>query len=232
MSDAPGRDRPAAIQELLDANRAWAAGVTADDPAFFRRLSTQQAPRFLWIGCSDSRVPSNQIVGLMPGEVFVHRNVANQVIHSDLNCLSTIQFGVDVLAVRHIIVCGHYGCGGVAAALRGERHGLVDNWLRHLEDLAHSHRESLDSLGGEAARLRLLATLNVVQQVVNVAQTTVIQDAWERGQPLTIHGWIYGLEDGLLRDLGVSMSRDTAVRDTAQAAFGRLAAEEGRVVTA
>lgn len=232
MSDAPGRDRPAAVQELLDSNRAWAAGVTAEDPAFFQRLATQQAPRFLWIGCSDSRVPSNQIVGLMPGEVFVHRNVANQVIHSDLNCLSTIQFGVDVLAVQHIIVCGHYGCGGVAAALRGERHGLVDNWLRHLEDLADAHRRSLESLGEEAARWRLLATLNVVQQVVNVAQTTVVQDAWDRGQPLTIHGWIYGLEDGLLRDLGVSMSRDTAVRDIAQAAFGRLAAEEGGVAAA
>lgn len=232
MSDAPGRDRPAAVQELLDGNRAWAAGVTAEDPAFFQRLATQQAPRFLWIGCSDSRVPSNQIVGLMPGEVFVHRNVANQVIHSDLNCLSTIQFGVDVLAVRHIIVCGHYGCGGVAAALRGERHGLVDNWLRHLEDLAHAHRQSLESLGDEAARWRLLATLNVVQQVVNVAQTTVVQDAWDRNQPLTIHGWIYGVTDGLLRDLGVSMSRHSAVRDIAQAAFGRLAAEEGGVVTA
>lgn len=232
MSDAAGQDRPAAIQELLDANRAWAAGMTADDPSFFRRLSTQQAPQFLWIGCSDSRVPSNQIVGLMPGEVFVHRNVANQVIHSDLNCLSTIQFAVDVLAVRHVIVCGHYGCGGVAAALHGERHGLVDNWLRHLEDLADEHREALESLGGEIARLRLLATLNVVQQVVNVARTTILQDAWERGQAVTIHGWIYGLENGLLRDLGVSMNRGTAVRDTAQDAFGRLAAEEGGVVRA
>jgi carbonic anhydrase len=175
-------------------------------------------------------VPSNQIVGLMPGEVFVHRNVANQVIHSDLNCLSTIQFAVDVLAVRHVIVCGHYGCGGVAAALRGERHGLVDNWLRHLEDLAEAHRGSLESLGDDTSRLRLLATLNVVQQVVNVAQTTILQDAWERDQAVTIHGWIYGLEDGLLRDLGVSVQRGSDVQDVAQAAFGRLAVLEGGVV--
>ena len=192
------------LPKLFENNRAWAAEVGRRDPGFFARLSSQQAPSFLWIGCSDSRVPANQIVGLVPGEMFVHRNVANLVIHSDLNALSAIHFAVEVLRVAHIIVCGHYGCGGVAAALRGERYGLVDNWLRHLGDVREKHRAQLAGLGSEAAELARLSELNVVEQVLNVSNTTVVRDAWARGQALAVHGWIYGLSDGLLHDLGVS----------------------------
>ena len=191
---------------LFANNRAWAARVTAEDPQFFARLAGQQAPEYLWIGCSDSRVPANEIVDLLPGELFVHRNVANLVVHTDLNCLSVLQFAVDVLKVRHVIVCGHYGCGGVLAALRDEKLGLIDNWLRHVQDVRWKHRDQLDALETEAQRHDRLCELNVVEQVVNVAQTTVVREAWARGQALAVHGWVYGLRDGLLRDLGVARS--------------------------
>jgi len=182
--------------------------MTADDPKFFARLAEQQVPQYLWIGCSDSRVPANQIVGLPPGEMFVHRNVANIVAHSDLNCLSTIQFAVDVLGVRHIIVCGHYGCSGIRAALLGERHGLVDNWLRYAQDVRFKHRLELEALRTEAERQVRLCELNVMAQVINVGHTTVLRDAWARGKSVTVHGWIYDIRDGLLRDLGVSLDAD------------------------
>ena len=191
------------LPELFANNRAWAAEMTLSDPEFFQRLSSQQAPQYLWIGCADSRVPANEIVGLLPGELFVHRNIANVVVHTDLNCLSVLQFAVDVLRVQHVIVCGHYGCGGVFAALRDDRLGLADNWLRHVQDVRSKHEGELRSLSTEAERHDRLCELNVREQVVNVAQTTIVQDAWARGQALTVHGWIYGLRDGLLRDLGV-----------------------------
>jgi carbonic anhydrase len=194
------------LSHLFANNRAWAAEMTRQDPGFFSRLSGQQTPQYLWIGCSDSRVPANQIVGLLPGEMFVHRNVANVVVHTDLNCLSTLQFAVDVLRVGHIIVCGHYGCGGVLAALREEKLGLVDNWLRHVQDVRWKHQAELDALATEALRHDRLCELNVVEQVVNVSQTTVVRDAWARGQALAVHGWVYDLQDGLLRDLGRSVA--------------------------
>ena len=194
------------LAELFERNRAWAAEVTAADPGFFTELAERQSPEYLWIGCSDSRVPANQIVGLRPGDVFVHRNIANVVVHTDLNCLSVLQYAVDVLGVKHVIVCGHYGCGGVVAALEGARHGLVDNWLRHVVDVAEKHHRELASLPGRT-RFDRLCELNVVEQVANVAQTTIVEDAWARGQDLTVHGLVYGLEDGLLRDLGVSTAR-------------------------
>lgn len=190
------------LSELFTKNRAWAAEMIQDDREFFARLARQQAPRYLWIGCSDSRVPANQIVGLLPGEMFVHRNVANVVVHTDLNCLSVLQYAVEVLRVEHIIVCGHYGCGGVLAALRGDKFGLIDNWLRHVQDVRGKYRARLDAEPTEAARHDRLCEFNVIEQVVNVSQTTVVRDAWERGQSLTVHGWIYALRDGLLRDLG------------------------------
>ena len=191
---------------LFDYNRAWAKQMRQVDPGFFEKLSRLQAPEYLWIGCSDSRVPANQIVGLLPGEVFVHRNVANVVVHTDLNCLSVIQFAVDVLKVKHIMVVGHYGCGGVKAALLRERVGLVDLWLRHVQDVHVKHRKAVNALPTELAHDRL-CELNVLEQVVNVCQTVVVQDAWQRGQPLTVHGWIYGLKDGLVRDLGLNVRR-------------------------
>src|SRR5207253_105011 len=179
------------------------------DPQFFARLAEQQAPQYLWIGCSDSRVPANQIVGLLPGEMFVHRNVANLVVHTDLNCLSAIQFAVDILRVGHIIVCGHYGCGGVLSALRDEKLGLIDNWLRHVQDVSGKHRASLDVLTGEAPKHDRLCELNVIEQVANVSETTVVRDAWGRGQPLAVHGWIYDVRDGLLRDLDICVASET-----------------------
>jgi carbonic anhydrase len=193
----------AELAELFERNRAWAAAMVADDPGFFTGLAERQAPEYLWIGCSDSRVPANQIVGLAPGDVFVHRNVANVVVHTDLNCLSVLQYAVDVLRVRHVIVCGHYGCGGVGAALHGSRHGLIDNWLRHVADVGEKHAAELGALPEEARHDRL-CELNVVEQVANVCQTTIVEDAWARGQALTVHGVVYGLHDGLLRDLEVS----------------------------
>jgi carbonic anhydrase len=194
------------LRDLFANNRAWAARMTAQDPDFFRRLAGQQAPQYLWIGCSDSRVPANEIVGLAPGELFVHRNVANVVVHADLNCLSVLQFSVDVLKVRHVIVTGHYGCGGVLAALRDDRLGLVDNWLRHVQDVRWKHQAELDALPDEKARHRRLCELNVIEQVTNVSQTTIVREAWARGQPLAVHGFIYGLDDGVLRDLEISVS--------------------------
>jgi len=196
------------LMELFEKNRAWAADACREDPDFFRRLSEQQRPEYLWIGCSDSRVPANDIVGLLPGELFVHRNVANVVLHADLNCLSVIQFAVDVLRVRHIIVCGHYGCGGVLAALRGEKLGLVDNWLRHVQEVRRRHQAELDALDGEPERHRRLCELNVVEQVLNVGYTTVVRDAWARCQSVAVHGWIYDLRDGLLRDLGICLTSE------------------------
>ena len=206
------------LHHLFDSNRAWAAAITRRDPEFFLRLSRQQAPEYLWIGCSDSRVPANEIVDLLPGELFVHRNVANVVVHGDLNCLSVIQFAVDVLDVKHIIVCGHYGCGGVRAALRDEKHGLVDNWLRHVQDVRLRHQAQLDELLTEEERFDRLCELNVVEQVVNVAQTTVVRDAWARGKALSVHGWVYGLGDGLLRDLRVTMTAPDEIQVRADAA--------------
>jgi len=199
----------AGLEELFERNRAWASAMVARDPAFFSELARRQTPAYLWIGCSDSRVPANQILDLRPGEVFVHRNVANVVVHTDLNCLSVLQYAVDVLRVRHVIVCGHYGCGGVAAALAGGRHGLVDNWLRHVADVAETHDAELAELGDEE-RLARLCELNVVEQVANVCGTTIVGDAWARGDDLTVHGLVYDLEDGLLRDLAVSRSRGVA----------------------
>jgi carbonic anhydrase len=206
------------LRELFEKNRAWAEEITRQDPGFFARLAAQQAPQYLWIGCSDSRVPANQIVGLMPGEMFVHRNVANLVIHTDLNCLSTMQFAVDVLRVRHIIVCGHYGCSGVLAALREQKLGLSDNWLRHVQDVRWQHQAQIDALPDEKRRHDRLCELNVIEQVVNVSQTTAVQDAWARGQALAVHGWIYDIHDGLLRDLGMYITADTELRACAQAA--------------
>jgi carbonic anhydrase len=189
------------VTELFERNRVWAEGMRAADPAFFTSLANQQSPEFLWIGCSDSRVPANQITGLAPGEVFVHRNVANLVVHTDLNCLSVLQFAVDLLRVRHIIVCGHYGCSGVHAALHGRKVGLADNWLRHVQDVRESHAAELDAIGDAVARERRLCELNVMAQVRHVCEATVVQDAWAAGRPLAVHGWVYGLDDGLLRDL-------------------------------
>lgn len=194
------------IAELFARNRAWAERMLAADPDFFRSLARQQAPQFLWIGCSDSRVPANQITGLAPGEVFVHRNIANVVVHSDLNCLSVLQFAVDLLKVRHVIVCGHYGCSGVAAALHRRSVGLADNWLRHVEDVRERHAAELEAIADAAARERRLVELNVREQVRHVCESTVVRDAWGRGQPLSVHGWVYGIEDGLLRDLGCTAS--------------------------
>jgi carbonic anhydrase len=202
------------LAHLFDNNRSWAKSVTARDPDFFANLSRQQSPEYLWIGCSDSRVPANQIVGLAPGELFVHRNVANVVVHTDLNCLSVMQFAVDVLKVRHIIVCGHYGCSGVRAALFRDRLGLIDNWLRHVQDVRRKHEAALAALQDESQRSDRLCELNVVEQVANVCQTTIVREAWERGQALAVHGWIYSLQDGLLRDLDTTVTSPDEVEAT------------------
>ena len=194
------------LKHLFDTNKVWAGNIRQQDPQFFQKLSQQQSPEYLWIGCSDSRVPANQIVGLLPGELFVHRNLANLVVHTDLNCLSVMQFAVDILKVRHIIVCGHYGCSGVQAALRRDRIGLSDNWLRHVQDVREKHGAQLDAAKGEAAAAARLSELNVIEQVANVCQTTIARDAWERNQPLTVHGWIYGIDNGLLRDLNTTVT--------------------------
>jgi carbonic anhydrase len=183
----------------------WAESIKASDPEFFPNLAKQQSPTFLWIGCSDSRVPATQLVGMVPGEMFVHRNVANVVDHTDFNCLSVMQYAVDVLKVQHIIVCGHHGCGGVKAAMDNAQLGLIDNWLRHVQDVLHQHEELLSTISDEEQRLNRLCELNVIEQVLSVGRTTIVQGAWQRGQELTVHGWIYGLEDGLLRDLDVSV---------------------------
>ncbi len=213
------------LGQLFANNRTWAGEMTRQDPEFFRRLSRQQTPQYLWIGCSDSRVPANQIVGLVPGDMFVHRNVANVVIHTDLNCLSAIQFAVDVLRVGHVIVCGHYGCGGVLAALRDERLGLIDNWLRHVQDVRGKHRAELDALPTDKQRHQRLCELNVIEQVINVSQTTVVRGAWARGQALAVHGWIYDLQDGLLRDLDTCVTAESEI--PARAGTARLASPPG-----
>jgi carbonic anhydrase len=193
------------LDRLLDNNRAWAAERVKRDPGFFTRLEKIQRPEFLWIGCADSRVPANEIVGLDPGELFVHRNVANVVVHTDLNCLSVLQFAVDVLEVKHVIVCGHYGCGGIRAALEPDSHGLIDNWLRHVQDVARAHDAKLSAIPTFDARVDKLCELNVIDQVQNVARTTIVQDAWRRGHNVQLHGWVYGLKDGLISDLGISL---------------------------
>jgi len=200
------------LQSLLARNRQWASELTDADPMFFTRLAQQQTPRYLWIGCSDSRVPANQILGMLPGEIFVHRNVANVVVHSDLNCLSVVQFAVDVLKVRDIIVCGHYGCGGVAAALRDQKLGLIDNWLRHVQDVKQTHAEQLEATGTLDMQIDRLCELNVIEQTGHLAESTIVQDAWARGQQVAIHSLIYGLDDGMLRQLGQSLSSDAALR--------------------
>lgn len=221
------------IPELFENNRRWAAERLAERPDFFARLAAQQAPRYLWIGCSDSRVPANEIVGLLPGELFVHRNVANVVVHTDLNCLSVLQFAVDVLCVRDIIVCGHYGCGGVRAALDGARHGLIDNWLRHVQDVSARHQLLLDAAGDLDARADRLCELNVIYQAAHVCETTIVQDSWARGQPLAVHGWIYALDDGLLRDLRLRVAgpgelTDSVTRAVAAVGAGVSTEEESR----
>ena len=193
------------LERLLENNRVWSETIRRQQPDFFEVLAHQQSPEFLWIGCSDSRVPANQVVGLKPGEVFVHRNVANVVVHTDLNCLSVIQYGVDVLRVRHIIVCGHYGCGGVIAAMRNQKLGLIDNWLRHVQDVQEKYAAPLGKITGETQLADRLCELNVIEQALNVCQTTVVQDAWARGQEVSVHGWIYGLQNGLVRDLKMSI---------------------------
>ena len=208
------------LKELLKKNRAWSEGIKKDDPGFFQALAQQQTPRYVWIGCSDSRVPATQLVGLPPGELFVHRNVANVVVHTDFNCLSVLQFAVDLLKVSHVIVCGHDGCSGVLAAMQNLKLGLTDNWLRHVQDVMHSHK-SLSEISDEVERLNKLCELNVIEQVLNVSRTTIVQNAWGRGQELAVHGWIYGIGDGLLRDLGIcitnQMELSTAYEDAVRA---------------
>lgn len=207
------------LKRLLEQNRIWAENIKASDPQFFPNLAKQQTPRFMWIGCSDSRVPSTQLVGMVPGEMFVHRNVANVVDHTDFNCLSVMQYAVDVLKVDHIIVCGHHSCGGVKAAMDNLQLGLIDNWLRHVQDVLHEHEELLSKVSDENERLDRLCELNVIEQVLNVGRTTIVQSAWQRGQELAIHGWIYGLEDGLLRDLGISIDNDEGLAATYEKAI-------------
>jgi carbonic anhydrase len=209
------------LPKLFENNRRWADGLCATDPDFFSRLVRQQTPEFLWIGCADSRVPANEIVGLLPGELFVHRNIANLVLHSDFNCLSVLQYAVDVLKVRHIIVCGHYGCGGVTAATEDRPHGLVDNWLRPIRDIQRARAAELSRLDTDQKRLDRLCELNVIQQVMNVGNTTVLQGAWERGQGVTIHGWIYSICDGLLKDLDVCVSSRSELRTLEDREKGR-----------
>ena len=210
------------LHELIRRNHAWSERIRAEDPGFFSRLSKQQAPEYLWIGCSDSRVPANQIIDMAPGEVFVHRNVANVVVHTDLNCLSVIQFSVDVLKVKHILVVGHYGCGGVYAALTRQRLGLVDNWIRHVTDVAEHHEGCLQAAGGTEVQHARLCELNVLEQVVNVCKTHVIRDAWDRGQDLTVHGWVYSLRDGRVHHLGLDVDRIEDLEPKYEAALARI----------
>ncbi len=191
------------LNKLFKQNKKWAEKIKESDPQFFLNLSKQQNPEYLWIGCSDSRVPANEIIGMMPGEVFVHRNIANLVIHTDLNCLSVIQYSVEVLKVKHIIVCGHYGCGGIQVAMENKGYGLIDNWIRNIKDLHRYHREEIEALKSEKEKVDLLSELNVIEQVANICHTAIVQDAWKSGQELSVHGWIYSIEDGILKDLNV-----------------------------
>jgi len=209
------------LPHLFENNRRWAAKMAADTPGFFDALLSQQSPEYLWIGCSDSRVPANEICGLMPGELFVHRNIANVVVHTDLNCLSVLQFAVDVLKVQHVMVVGHYGCGGVRAALDDTRVGLADNWLRHVQDVRDTHAQQLAALPDVEARARRLCELNVIEQVRNVCETSIVRDAWQRGQALTVHGWLYGLADGLLCDFGLAAADWPTLEAQAAAAIAR-----------
>ncbi len=218
------------LEHLFTQNRAWADSIRAKDPEFFLKLSRQQSPQYLWIGCSDSRVPANEIVNLLPGELFVHRNIANVVVHTDLNCLSVMQFAVDVLKVRHIIVCGHYGCSGVRAALRCDRIGLADNWLRHVQDVAEKHKACVHNFRGDQIRTNVLCELNVLEQVSNVCQTTIVRDAWDRKQALTVHSWIYGLKDGIIRNLGMTISSPEEFEAQYKAALSAI--ESGEPFTA
>jgi carbonic anhydrase len=211
------------LRNLLENNRRWAASEVERDPDFFNRLATQAAPEYLWIGCSDSRVPANELLGLAPGDVFVHRNIANVVVHSDLNCLSVLQFAIEVLKVKHVIIVGHYGCKGVHAAMTGTRVGLVDNWLRHVHDVHQKHERYMGTVVNEQRRSERLVELNVVEQVSNVCATTIVQDAWDRGQDLTVHGWVYGINDGKLQDMGIAVS---ALDQLAPAVHQRLAKYE------
>ncbi|MGV7207850.1 carbonate dehydratase [Oxalobacteraceae bacterium A2-2] len=215
------------LHHLLDNNRHWAEAQVARDPGYFQRLAQQASPEYLWIGCSDSRVPANELLGLLPGDVFVHRNIANVVVHSDLNCLSVLQFAIEVLKVKHVIIVGHYGCKGVHAALTGTRVGLVDNWLRHVQDVGHKHERYLGDTLPSARRSERLCELNVVEQVNNVCQTTIVQDAWERGQELTVHGWVYGLRDGKLHDLGMTVAAGHELAPRMAARLQRYAAIDG-----
>lgn len=214
------------VKDLFRKNREWAASMLAIDPDFFKKLAAQQAPEYLWIGCSDSRVPANEIVGLAPGELFVHRNIANLVVFTDLNCLSVLQFAVDVLKVRHIIVCGHYGCSGVLAALAHKRVGLADNWLRHVQGVQQKYDQYLGDMLPSRARQDRMCELNVIEQVSNLCQTTVVQDAWENGQALTVHGWVYGLKDGLLRNLGMTVDAPEQLAGHLASALERYAEHE------
>ncbi len=195
------------LKDLFDNNRAWAEGIKDKDPGFFTRLSQLHAPKLLWIGCSDARVPANELLGMMPGDVFVHRNVANLVVHTDFNALSVVQYAVEVLGIEHVIVCGHYGCGGVRAAMQNEEHGLIDNWLRNIKDVYFRYGAELDAIRDQDARADRLCELNVAEQVSNLCHTTIVQNAWSKGRPLAVHGWIYGIRDGLLKDLGLCICR-------------------------
>lgn len=210
------------LKKLIENNRDWAAGIKSVDPIFFQSLIQQQTPEYLWIGCSDSRVPANQIVGLQSGELFVHRNVANLVVHTDLNCLSVIQYAVEVLKVRHIIVCGHYGCGGVQAVFKNKNLGLIDNWLRHTKDVMQKHTGLLSKIADGNLRLNRLCELNVIEQVVNVSETTIVQQAWENGQELSVHGWIYGLHNGLINDLNICITNNNELPSVYQSALSTL----------
>jgi carbonic anhydrase len=210
------------LRHLFESNKAWAGQIRKQDPDFFVNLSRQQFPSYLWIGCSDSRVPANQIVGLLPGELFVHRNIANLVVHTDLNCLSVMQFAVEILKVGHVIVCGHYGCSGVRAALRRDRLGLSDNWLRHLQDVRQKHERAVARIGNDVEAADRLCELNVIEQVANVCHTSIARDAWERGQQLAVHGWIYGIQDGLLRDLNFTVTKFEEVPELYESALAAL----------
>ncbi len=199
------------LKKLFESNKKWAEKIKNSDPEFFGRLSRQQKPDYLWIGCSDSRVPANQIINLLPGEIFVHRNIANLVVHTDLNCLSVMQYAVEVLEVEHIIVCGHYGCGGIRAAMEGREHGLIDNWLRHIKDIYRLYQDELEACRSEEEKLNLLCEINVAEQVANVCHTTIVQGAWKAGKKLAVHGWIYSIDDGILRDLSVCITNPAEI---------------------
>ena len=218
---------PVPLQNLLDNNRRWAESQVQRDPDFFNRLAQQASPEYLWIGCSDSRVPANELLGLAPGDVFVHRNIANVVVHSDLNCLSVLQFAVDVLKVKHVIIVGHYGCKGVHAAMTGTRVGLADNWLRHVQDVHQKHERYLGDVLTSRKRAERLCELNVVEQVNNVCQTTIVQDAWDRGQEVSVHGWVYGLKDGLLNDLNMTVAAAHDLAPRMAKALAQYADEQG-----